>query len=340
MLILGVAAPRVPASCQTQPTGSDASAPKPPQHGVSKSEDERFWLCGRYDTKRVIVYFDAVQFNGTLPADAPMLADAVAGGFYTPVKLPSSYVAQIQKGHDEREHFSLGDKYDLLLDEGKVAAATLTTLVGAETDEQVGNDSFIGALATFDDKDDEMYFSKGYCVVRRHQGGEPKIPKIQKVYPGLEREPVQFDIETKIVDLLTRSLKKAAVEKERTSTESVSPVVEVQAFRLANGSLRYYARAAWNTGDDSGMKTISALGAWISPMPALHILAVQERTSPYDGIESVLPRLLNVVDLGSGKTGLIVSIEGQDSSSTDLVEYQDGQDLKSMLILQSIGAGE
>jgi len=41
----------------------------------------------------------------------------------------------------------------LLLDYGKIATVTLTTLVGTETDEQVGNDSFIGALATLDDED-------------------------------------------------------------------------------------------------------------------------------------------------------------------------------------------
>ena len=31
---------------------------------------ERFWLAGRYDGNRVVVYFDAVQFKGTMSSNA------------------------------------------------------------------------------------------------------------------------------------------------------------------------------------------------------------------------------------------------------------------------------
>jgi len=47
-----------------------------------------------------------------------------------------------------------------------------------------------------------------------------------------------------------------------------------------------------------------------------------------------------VVDLGGGRTGIIVTRSGEDSNSTDLVEYRDGVDLGQMRVLQSIGAGE
>ena len=67
---------------------------------------------------------------------------------------------------------------------------------------------------------------------------------------------------------------------------------------------------------------------------------MQTRTSPYTGLESALPTLLNVVDLGGGKTGMIIGSNGEDGSSTDLLEYRDGVDLRHMRMLQSIGAGE
>jgi len=133
----------------------------------AQARPDRFWLAGRYDGNRVIVYFDAVKFNGTLPTNARKLAPPLAERFFDPVELPASYVARLQKGRDA-EHFTLGGKYDLLLDYGKIATVTLTTLVGTETDEQVGNDSFIGALATLDDED-VPYLRESHYALRRHQ---------------------------------------------------------------------------------------------------------------------------------------------------------------------------
>jgi hypothetical protein len=127
----------------------------------------RFWIAGRYDGNRVIVYFDAVKFNNTVPSVAERLPNPVADGFLMPEKLPWAYVAKLQEGPDT-EHFKIGDKYDLLFGSGKVAPITLTMTVGTEGDEGVGNDSYIGALATLDDKDGEFLLSKNYYVVYRH----------------------------------------------------------------------------------------------------------------------------------------------------------------------------
>jgi hypothetical protein len=54
---------------------------------------------------------------------------------------------------------------------------------------------------------------------------------------------------------------------------------------------------------------------------------------------SELPDLLNVVDLGGGKTGIIFGISGEDSGSLNLAEYSDGASLREMRSLHSIGAG-
>jgi len=310
---------------------------------LAQKTPERFWLAGRYDGNRVIVYFDAVKFHGTVPHTAKRIADPVVGGFFMPMELPTSYVAQFLRTPDV-EHFALGDKYDLLLGYGKVATVMLTTLVGTEGDEEVGNDSFIGALATVENEDDTMYLaSGGIYVIRRHRklpDSKPKSPpRPDTVYAGLQGDPVRFDIQTKIVALLTERMGSTAKADHKLTVAGMSPVFAVQAFHLANGKLRYYARAVWNSGEGANTKTVFALSAWISPSPTLHILAVEGRESPYDGL-GVLPDLYNVVDLGGGRTGIIVGRSGEDSNSTDLLEYRDGLDLRQMRILQPIGAGE
>jgi hypothetical protein len=315
---------------------------QPIQSTHPQTKPERFWLAGRYDGNRVIVYFDAVKFRGMLPPNRHDLAPPIAERFFDPQRLPETYAVRFQKGLNA-EHFAVGDEYDLLLDDGKVATVTLTTLVGTEMDEEVGNDSFIGALASLE-KHDIPYAMKNYYVLRRHQEIQDNFSKRrsnpEKVDAGLENEPVRFDIQTQIVSLLGERMKIVATGTERRAADVVSPEVAVQAFHLADGSLRYYARAAWSFDEGDSQKVGYALAAWIAPQPMLHILAVQTRSSPYDGIESVLPSLLNVIDLGDGRTGIIVEQNGEDSTSLDLVEYHDGVDLGHMRFLHSIGSGE
>ena len=77
------------------------------------------------------------------------------------------------------------------------------------------------------------------------------------------------------------------------------------------------------------------LGRLDSPTPSLHVLAVESA-----GDLSLLPDLVNVVDLLDGKTAIVTSFSYDDGGSLDLYEYRDGLDLHSMPHLQSIAAGE
>jgi len=63
----------------------------------AQTKPERFWLAGRYDGNRVIIYFNSVKFNGTLPAKAEEIANPVVDGFFTPMELPANYIAQFLK---------------------------------------------------------------------------------------------------------------------------------------------------------------------------------------------------------------------------------------------------
>ena len=306
---------------------------------LAQTQQARVWLAGRYDGNRLLVYFDAVQFNGTVPGDAEKLVCPIAVGFFCPVKLPPSYIAQLQK-KPNMEHFALGDKYDVVQDGSSVLTVTLTTLVGFESDEGVGNDSYIGALATLDeDKQDWLMYDVPYLAVQRHRelprGAGETAKEIPTVFASLVNEPVQFDTQSKIVELLSGRMKSMATNAQRHEAEGVSPSFSVQQFRLADGSPRYYARAAWKSGKEPQEKLIYGLGAWVAPLPTVHVLAVESAA----GFE-YLPNLLNVIDLGGGNTGIIISEHGDDSMSLSLFQYRDGLDLSQMRNLQSIGAGE
>ena len=224
ILMIGIAfAPSIPSLCQTQTPAPDSVT----QAGTADAQPaanhlERFWLAGRYDGNRMIVYFDAVKFNGTVPSVAERLTDPVVAGFFMPVKLPWTYVAKLQQ-KPGTEQFKLGDRYDLLLNCGEATPVTLTTMVGTEGDEPVGNDSYVGALATIDNDRDLMIF-KGYYAVRRHRDipeNESKRPGPPPVCAGLEDEPVRFGIQTEIVDLLTERMKTTATEAEQHAADAV-----------------------------------------------------------------------------------------------------------------------
>jgi hypothetical protein len=312
----------------------------------AQKKAERFWLAGRYDGNRVVIYFDAVKFEGTASSIARSIAPPVADDFFEPMELPASYIIRFQKTPNA-EHFSLGDRYDLLLGNGLVATVKLTTVVGCETDEPVGNDSYVGALATIEDKDLHGLLTKGYYAVRRHEGtqrngveAKPDANAGAAKYAVLLDGPVPFDVESQLAELLTSRMKAEASDAEKKAIGKVSPALKVQSFQLADGSLRYYVRAEWNTGKDPTGMSNYLLAAWVAPLPTLHSLALEKRTSPYGGINDGLPDLLNVVGLGTGKTGIILSIRGEDNSELTLREYKDGASAEKMPVAQSIGAGE
>jgi len=302
---------------------------------------KRFWVAGRYDGDRIIVYFDAVQFNGTLSKNSSPIAQPVEPGFFGPVQIPATYLDTIQR-KPEGEHFAIGDLYDLMLGNGVIATVKLTTLVGCETDEGVGNDSYVGAIATVN-RVDALLFTKGYYAVRRHQssmGAAPKTrPKIGSAFADLMGALAPFAVERQILSLLSERMKAMATENQQREITDISPEFTLQTFHLADGSVRYYARAVWMSPKKPHGPPVFAIGAWLSPLPTMQILAVQTRTSDY-GFDDGLPRLLNAVDLGDNRTGLIVSILRGETTSLNLIEYKDGSSTEQMPMLQSISMGE
>jgi hypothetical protein len=319
----------------------------------------RFWLAGRYDGNRVIVFFDAMKFNGTVPRTAHTLPEPATLGFLLEKELPADYVAQLPRKAGV-ERFHLGDQYDVLMGDGRTATVTLTTLVGYVSDDEDDDPSYVGALAKANDAA-ALIGMRSYFALQRHISGSPSgstlgkaeskdasggtvaVPRgfapppesNSRMFASLFDEPVRFDVETQIAALLTERMHEEASATQLHDVANLAPTLAIQTLRLADGSLRYYARAEWRADETPEATPEFAMGAWIAPGPVLHILALEEPTSPY-GFLYELPMLLNVVDLGGGKTGIIADISGSGDSTLGLWEYRDGANLSHMHLYQSL----
>jgi len=306
-----------------------AQSPKP-------SEVPRFWLAGRYDGSHVIVFFDEVEFKGTIPRDARFLPVPTTPGFLFQQELPESYANRVRLDPNA-ERFHIGDYYDLLPGDGRIETVTLSTVVAYASDDEDDAPSYLGALAKVTDAS-ALLGKQGYYALRRHENGA-SLATPSVAFASLSELPPRFDTEIKIAALLTEKMRITAKAFALSQAEKLAPILVVQEFRLANGNLRYYARAEWRETTSPGGPPAFALGAWIAPTPTLHILATEEITSPY-GFVYELPNLLNVVDLGDGRTGIIANIIGPGEGILGLWEYRDGANLHQMHNFQKIEMDE
>jgi hypothetical protein len=289
---------------------------------------ERFWLASKFDGRRAVIYFDTLRFGNSFPATAEALYPAA--GFGIPSLLPEPYVARMQN-RPGAVHFGIGDKYDIVVDGNLVRSATITKLVGWIGDEGVGNESYIGAIVNLDRP--EIPLSQDWFVARRHIEIPPgPHTSMSPPHAQLLKEPVPFDIQTQIASIMKQRMRMMADPPVRAAAEKVAPAFTVQSFSLADGRIRYYVRCEWHVGKGF------LFGAWLAPQPALHIVGVERRTASY-GFETDLPNLLNVLDLGDGRTAIVLSSSGEDSEYLGLLEYHDGGWHK-MHQLQAMSAGE
>jgi hypothetical protein len=111
-------------------------------------------------------------------------------------------------------------------------------------------------------------------------------------------------------------------------------IKEMQPFTVAGGGGRYYMRAELRAS-----QLCATIGAWLAPAPTLRVVAAQV-SGCHDDFLPDAPRLLNVVDLDGGRTGIILSFAGGDGSKLELFEYRDGVDVTDMRSLQSISYAE
>lgn len=294
---------------------------------------ERIWIAGRYDQSRIVVYFATAHFHDTNPPSSREIAPPKADGFFDPVSLSRSDMERFRTA-TATEHFAIGDRYDLLLDNGHVATVTLTSLVGFMSDEQVGNDSYVGALGQVS-RDDMRFFTRDYYVLRPHA----PVQRDRPLRGGLASDAVSPSMDSAIAQLLRARLS-ADTNVARSDRKALPFTFSgVTAITLADGTRRYYARAYFGSKDDGPCANIEA---WVAPEQGrrgLRTLATAAHACQYD-MPKDLPELLNVVDLGDGRIALIVNLFGTDGRSVLLYEYRDGATLAEMRVLQSISVSE
>jgi hypothetical protein len=278
---------------------------------LASAAPERWWLAAKYDGRQAMVYLDTVQFGESFPKNPEWIYPA--SGFGIGAVLLPSYIAQFQR-RVGATRFAVGDRYDLLTDGSFLQTATVTKLLGWIGDEGVGNESYVGAMATLERT--TVPLSDDWFAARKHVD-------VSRPGPGharLSNEPVAFDIQANII----------SVVGERTR----GLMINVQQFTVADGTLRYYVRYGRQQSPDK----FAGGAAWLSPSPALHVLGREEQTSDYS-FDDALPQLRNVLDFGDGRTAIIVEAWGEDSHVVSLLEYRDGSSAK-MRTLQTLAHGE
>jgi hypothetical protein len=294
---------------------------------------ERIWIAGRYDQNRIVVYFATAHFNGTTPPSARKIAVPRADGFFDPVSLSPSDVERFRTD-TAAEHFAIGDRYDLVLDKGHVATVTLTSLIGFMSDEQVGNDSYVGALGTVS-REDMRAFTKDYYVLRPH--GAPARDRALR--GGLVSDAASASVDSAIGQLIRERLSADTNVARRDGKALPFTFLGATVLTLVDGSQRYYARALFGSTDDGPCTNVEA---WVAAEPGergRRILATAAHGCQ-DDMPKDLPELLNAVDLGDGRAALIVNWPGTDGRSLLLYEYRDGATLAEMRVLQSISVAE
>jgi hypothetical protein len=294
---------------------------------------ERLWLAGRYDRTHFIVYFEAVHFNDTFPTDAKSIAPPIADGFFGPKALPRDVIARFQKD-PKAERFDIGDRYDMLLDGGGVSSISLTALVGFKSDEFVGNDSYVGAIGVVSAGDSPM-LTKDYYAVRRHGGSADQGAAMtaRSSSARLLRAAVAPSVTTAIASVLGERLN-APPTRAAAGGAAIS-IARAQGFTTTSGDLRYFV-----VGQSGSGKACKTINAWITPAPVFQVVAAETIVDGCNGTLTQGLSLLNVVDLGVGRTGLVILLRGGDGMALELVEYRDGFDLPHMRKWQSISFSE
>jgi hypothetical protein len=160
----------------------------------------------------------------------------------------------------------------------------------------------------------DPYLTKGYYAVRHH------MPTAKTPGPWCAPGDRAASLQCTIPDSCA-----AHSANEYAHDARVAAVLgTVLLSRQRRPSLLRDAGLDWST------PAHDVLTAWLTSAPTLRMLAV----------ETYLPSLRNVVELGGGRTGLIVSWNDGDSGNLQLVEYRDGMSLQQMPHLHKISAGE
>ena len=279
------------------------------QAARAATAQERFWIAARYDATQFVTYFEPVHF-GTLPTRDNQLVQPRTPDFFGPRPIATADLERVRPVTGEP--FKIGGRYDVLAADGGTVPMVLTSLVKFHTDEGVGNDSYIGALGRVA-APDLARLRGNYVVIRR-----PDSPDAARGSRAILTEgPVPSGVTAKLLAIV-----------------GGTRVIAAQSFTTAGGETRQFVVATVGTGRECRTRL-----TWLTGQPESRVLAVEDRPfcggTLYAGL-----RLRAVVDMGSGRTGLVVVLQGSGGREVKLVEYQDGLKLEEMRVWQTISVGD
>ena len=270
---------------------------------------ERFWIAARYDATQFVTYFEPVHF-GTLPTRDNQLVQPRTPDFFGPRPMAAADLERVRPVTGEP--FRIGSRYDVLAADGGVVPMVLTSLVKFHTDEGIGNDSYIGALGRVAPPD--MARLRGnYVVIRRPDSPDPARGSRAA---------------------LTEGLVPSAVAARLLTIVGGTRVIAAHQFTTAGGDARQFVATTAGTGRECRTRL-----AWLTGQPEYRVLSTEDLpfcgSTRYAGL-----RLRAIIDMGLGRTGLVVVWQGGASKSVKLVEYRDGLKLEEMHVWQTISVGD
>jgi hypothetical protein len=301
-----------------QAAGDSAVAIAADSAALPAAQDSaRHWLAFRVDSNHIVMFFNVADLKNP-PTEKRVAAKEVA--FDRVVELPEAD-ARAVLARPSGEHFDIGDRYQLSLDSGLVTTVTVTAFaggIGMDT-----NDSWIGAVAVMP-PNLVRYFTRDVYAVSRLASMNSAAGQ-----SAVLNTAVDATVRARITDTVRNAM-------SRVRPAAVSPWtftrVDIRPFRLANGDLRYHAIGVWN---GPGRRDIAMFVAWLDDAFAIR----QSQCSCPLG-EAYPDGMVNVVTLGPGKTGMILSNLAPGSfTGFTLYEYQETAGGPKWILLQRLGAG-
>ena len=276
---------------------------------AARDPQERFWIAARYDATQFVTYFEPVHF-GTLPTRDNQLVQPRTPDFFGPRPIAQADLERVRPVAGEP--FKVGGRYDVLTADGGTVPMVLTSLVKFHTDEGIGNDSYIGALGRVA-APDLAKLRSNYVVVRRPDGPDPA----RGSRAGLTEGTVPSAVAAKLLALV-----------------GGTKVIAAQPFTTAGGDGRQFVLATVGTGRDCRTRL-----TWLTGQPESRVVGTEDLpfcgSTLYAGL-----RLRAVVDMGYGRTGLVVVLQSEGGREVKLVEYRDGLKLGEMRVWQTISVGD
>jgi len=277
----------------------------PVMASAARGPQERFWIAARFDATQFVTYFEPVHF-GTLPTRDNQLVQPRTPDFFGPRPIAAADLERVRPAAGEP--FRIGGRYDVLAADGGTVSMVLTSLVKFHTDEGIGNDSYIGALGRVA-APDLAKLRSNYVVIRRPDSPGPA----RGSRAGLTEGPVPSTAAARLLAIV-----------------GGTKVIAAQPFTTAGGDARQFVLATVGTGRECRTRL-----TWLTGQPDSRVLGSEDLpfcgSTLYAGL-----RLRAVVDMGYGRTGLVVVLQSAGGKEVKLVEYGDGLKLEEMRVWQTI----